>query len=153
MNVSLAESPDALDRFQELNTEYEASLPPELRHAEFEEERARLYEIYAPPNAAFVAELDGIPCGCVAFVQRDASTGVIRHLYVRPAFRKHGVGRALLEALIELARKRGYSRVVLDTHREELQAAYRLYRAFGFTECEPSGKVGYSCPTFMDLEL
>jgi len=45
------------------------------------------------------------------------------------------------------------ARLVLDTARERLRAAYELYRSLGFRECEPYGAVDYRCPTFMELRL
>jgi putative acetyltransferase len=151
--VHVAESAADFAALLALLTEYEESLPIELRHAEFENDRTRLEGVYGPPNAAFLATVDGTSCGCVALIREDASTGVIKRLYVQPRFRTHGVGRALLGALLENARENGYERVVLDTHREQLAAAYRLYRAFGFVEREPFGDVDYECATFMELRL
>ena len=58
----------------------------------------------------------------------DASTLEIKRLYVEPAFRGSGAGRALMEAAIAFARERSLGRVVLDTQRERLRAAYELYR-------------------------
>lgn len=151
INVFVAASANEFARLHELLSIYEASLRLDLRHAEFEHERTRLSEVYASPNAALVAEVEGEACGCVALVRLDASTCIVKRLYVRDAFRGRGVGRSLIEALIRKARDLHYARVVLDTHREELQAAYRLYLALGFTECEPFGTVDYACPTFMEL--
>jgi len=130
--------------FYELIAEYEASLSPELRHAKLE-----------PFVATFMASLDGQPCGCLALDERDATTGIVKRLYVSPSFRGHGIARALMDALIATARDRGYARVILDTNREQLAAAYQLYLSMGFTEyaasCEDD--VSYACPTFMELRL
>ncbi len=153
MDVRVARSAADFAALLSLLTEYETSLPAELRHAEFERDRLRIERVYLPPNAAFVARVDETPCGCVASIHQDASTAVVKRLYVQPRFRAHGVGGALLTALIEKARGENYGRVVLDTHREQLAAAYRLYRAFGFVECDPLADVDYRCPTFMELLL
>jgi putative acetyltransferase len=73
---------------------------------------------------------------------------------VQPAFRQHGVARALIDDLVAAARDRGYVRIVLDTDREQLAAAYRFYTTYGFKECAPYVEaVGYACPTFMELPL
>ncbi len=127
----------------DLIAEYETSLPQDLRHGSLE-----------PFRVAFVASVDGQPCGCVALDERDSGTGIIKRLYVRPAFRQHGVARALIDDLVAAARERGYLRIVLDTDRERLAAAYKCYLAYGFTECAPYVEaVSYVCATFMDLPL
>jgi GNAT superfamily N-acetyltransferase len=74
-------------------------------------------------------------------------------LYVVPNARGTGTGRALLEACIAFSRDGGYRRVVLDTHRHRLKAAYDLYCRLGFRECEPYAAAEYACPTFMELQL
>jgi GNAT superfamily N-acetyltransferase len=133
---------EASPAFYELIAEYETDLPPDLRHAKLE-----------PFVAAFTALLDGVPCGCLALDEGDAKTGIVKRLFVKPGLRGHGVARALMNDLLAVARERGYRRVVLDTDREQLEPAYRLYLALGFKECAPYGAVDYGCPTFMELTL
>jgi putative acetyltransferase len=134
---------EASSAFYELLAEYEASLPDALRHGSLE-----------PNLVAFVASVDGAPCGCVALDECDATAGIVKRLYVQPAFRQHGVARALIDALVQVARERGYTRVVLDTDREALAPAYRFYMKYGFKECGPYVEaVSYACPTFMELPL
>ena len=129
--------------FYGLIAEYENDLPSELRHAKLE-----------PFVAVFMASLDGQPCGCVALDERDPKTGIVKRLFVKPSFRGHGVARALMDDLLSVARERGYERVILDTNREQLAAAYQLYRSMGFTEyADDSDAVSYACPTFMERKL
>ena len=80
-------------------------------------------------------------CGCtdqgllvaVGGLNRDPFTissgvGRIRRIYVRPAWRNRGFGRALVTSLIEHARKNfGYVRL-----RAENPTAARLYESIGF---------------------
>jgi GNAT superfamily N-acetyltransferase len=129
--------------FYDLIAEYETALPLDLRHTKLE-----------PFVVAFMASIDGQPCGCLALDERDATTGIIKRLYVKPAFRGHGIARALMDDLLAVARERGYTRVILDTNREQLAAAYQLYRSMGFTEyADDCDAVSYACPTFMELRL
>ena len=49
---------------------------------------------------------------------------------VRPIWRSHGVGRALLHDLCDLARAQGYARISLSVERDNF--ASTLYRSEGF---------------------
>ena len=58
----------------------------------------------------------------------------MKRLYVRPTFRGYKLGKTLIEQVIQVARRLGYSRMRLDTHPDSMQAAVGLYRRFGFRE-------------------
>ena len=135
----------------ELLDEYERSLSPDLQHGDVDPEVIR--GKYAPPNAAFLALMGESAVGCVGVRRHDETTAIVQRLYVKPTNREHGMGRALVGIVCDFCRERGYERIVLDTDRDELPAAYKLYASMGFTECEPYGDVGYGCPTFMELRL
>jgi ribosomal protein S18 acetylase RimI-like enzyme len=63
----------------------------------------------------------------------------LEELYVVPAQRGHGLGRALMEAAIDLARERGAARMDLGTAEDDL-AARALYESLGFTNRERGGE-------------
>ena len=56
-------------------------------------------------------------------------------MYVRPKARKRGLGRALLNELLEQSHQIGYQRVRLDSARF-MSEAHQLYRTSGFREIE-----------------
>ncbi len=147
-----AQTTAQFERLHELLLEYERSLPPDLRHGAVSDP-AVLPKAYGESNAAFLALLDGAAAGCIALTALEAPTAVMKRLYVKPAYRHFGIARALVAALIAFARERGYRRVVLDTDRERLNAAYRLYESLGFSDCEPYAAVDYANPTYMELRL
>ena len=138
--------------FHELLVEYEAALPPVLRHGSVPAV-SELEITYRGRGAAFVADVAGHAVGCVAVWELDARTGVIARLFVRPESRGAGAARALVLNALEFLESEGYNRVVLDTDKDRLPAAYRLYESLGFTECGPYAKVGYPCPTFMERRI
>lgn len=61
------------------------------------------------------------------------ATCELRKMYFRPAARGHGLGRAMLELLLDEMRAAGYRRCYLETT-SWMQQAQKLYRAAGFTE-------------------
>ena len=71
-----------------------------------------------------------------------APDAYLEELYVAPALRGKGLGRALLEAAMEEARRRGAARIDLGTSEDDT-AARGLYESAGFTNREgrPDGPV------------
>ncbi|MCA1702747.1 MAG: GNAT family N-acetyltransferase, partial [Actinobacteria bacterium] len=74
----------------------------------------------------------------------------LEELYVVPARRGQGLGRALMEAAIELARRQGAAHMDLGTSEDDV-AARALYESFGFSnrEGKPDGPINY----FYEREL
>lgn len=74
----------------------------------------------------------------------------LAELYVRPDRRGHGLGRALMEKSMEVARARGADYMDLGTSEED-KAARALYESLGFINREngPEGPITY----FYEREL
>ena len=58
----------------------------------------------------------------------------ITNVAVHPAYRRRGIGAALLGALIDVAHTENAVRITLDV-RQSNEAALALYEKFGFTPC------------------
>jgi GNAT superfamily N-acetyltransferase len=98
----------------------------------FGEELAGLPGAYAPPDGRLaLATIDGQPAGCIALRRVDALHAEAKRLYVRPAFRGLGLGRALLEWVMDEARAAGYPEIVGDTM-PAMRDALALYDRMGF---------------------
>jgi putative acetyltransferase len=79
----------------------------------------------------FVARQDGALLGTAGlFPVRDGGLE-LRKMYLRPAARGLGAGRALWAECLAFAKARGARRIVLDTT-EQMQAAIRFYERLGF---------------------
>jgi ribosomal protein S18 acetylase RimI-like enzyme len=83
-----------------------------------------------------VVDLDGAPVGCGGVRMIAPGRGEIKHLWMRPAARGSGLGRALLVELESRAAQLGATEIVLDTN-ERLEAAQSLYRSSGYVNVEP----------------
>ncbi len=124
-----------LDAARALFRAYAESLNFDLCFQDFEAELDALPGDYAPPEGALLlAEMDGTVAGCVA-VRPMKEDGVceMKRLYVRPVFRRDGVGRALATAIVETAQDLSYDVMRLDTVKS-MTAARRLYASLGFEE-------------------
>ena len=126
---------------REILREYARGLGVDLCFQNFDAELALLPGEYAPPQGrlllAFVGdELAG--CGGLrGLPEADyANACEMKRLYVRPAFRRFGLGRALAEALLDEARRAGYSAMLLDTL-DDMESARELYSTLGFEEIAP----------------
>ena len=77
-------------------------------------------------------------CGGIRLIDHDAGVTrfELKHLWVTPAARGTGVGRALLTELETRARAFGATELVLDTNATQA-AATQLYRSSGFEEIAP----------------
>jgi putative acetyltransferase len=117
--------------------EYASSLGFDLSFQNFQEELANLPKGYSPPTGELLLAYYGDElAGCVAMRRLGGGACEMKRLYVRPAFRGRGVGRALSVRIIQLARKHGYSRMRLDTTGSMIEAI-QLYRSLGFKEIAP----------------
>jgi ribosomal protein S18 acetylase RimI-like enzyme len=131
----------ALQDTRAIFREYALQLGVDLCFQGFEAELASLPGQYAAPaGALLLARVDGQVAGCGGMRPLpevdypDACE--MKRLYVRPAFRGHGLGRLIAQALMDHALQAGYSTMLLDTL-DEMEAARGLYQTLGFVEVPP----------------
>ncbi len=92
---------------------------------------------FHPPDGRFYLayyrdQIAGV--GCLKKLEKGV--GEVQRMYVPPAFRGKGIGRAIVNRLISDARSVGYRQLKLESL-EFLDAAHSLYQSAGFREINP----------------
>ncbi|KAF3479895.1 uncharacterized protein GIQ15_06871 [Arthroderma uncinatum] len=161
---------------------YTISLGIDLTFQDFSTEIASFPGKYAPPEGEILLAIDDQPnagvdgdgevLGCICmrplipriFSSKDTNTVSqtitssekryceMKRLYVLPSTRGMGVGKALVMALLQVARDRGYNEMKLDTLRH-MRAPIELYRSLGFTDIEKYYETPLDETVFLGLEL
>ena len=150
IEIVAAQTGEALDHIITLSEEYVTWMITEIRErypeldlSEFTSEhnyddvRKKFPGEHTPPDGCLlIAMKDEVASGCVALARLTATICEVRTLYVRPSVRGAGVGKKLVEAVLNEARKFGYSYARLDTL-AFMDKAQKLYRSFGFYDIPP----------------
>jgi GNAT superfamily N-acetyltransferase len=149
VRVAGADDADAIGRLlHDFNSEYDEPTPGPSALAD------RVRELLAAGETS-VLLAGGGPDGLAVLRFRPAIWTralecYLAELYVVPARRGRGLGRALLKASLELARQKGADRIELGTSDDDV-AARALYESLGFINREggPDGPIMY----FYEREL
>lgn len=134
ISLSQVDSAELVATARALFREYEKAIGIDLEYQGFTAELDALPAPYVPPGGALlIAHAGSDVAGCVGLRPSDATTGEMKRLYVRPAYRNVGLGKRLVEAVIQAAGRAGYRELRLDTLCSMLPAQ-ALYRRLGFVE-------------------
>lgn len=129
------DSPDASALVEELEAHLASRYRSESRHG-FSVER-----LVASGVPFFVARFDGAAAGCGGILFVDDPAGAyaeIKRMYVRAAYRGRGIGRQVLDRLIDEARARRVALLRLETGVDQVEAI-ALYESAGFRRSPPFG--------------
>ncbi|MET8816082.1 GNAT family N-acetyltransferase [Streptomyces sp. NPDC004549] len=93
---------------------------------------------FDPPRGAFllVSRADGTALACGGWRTAAPATAEIKRMYVAPAARGHGLGRQILTALEDDARRHGMGEAILETGMSN-RAALALYTHCGYSLIDP----------------
>jgi putative acetyltransferase len=125
---------------------------------------------HSPPESVHALDLDGLRApevtfwsvwrdaelvGCGSLKELDAGHGELKSMRTASSHLRGGVASALLQHMLNEARKRGYRRLSLETGSMEAFAPARaLYARFGFELCGPfASYVDDPYSVFMTREL
>jgi GNAT superfamily N-acetyltransferase len=104
----------------------------ELVAREIAEVRSRVSNYPLHNGIRFLgAVVDRRLVGCGAIQAMDARTAEIKHMYVRPAYRRRGIARQVLAALEELAWSAGHTTLRVATG-DYMPEAVKLYTSSGY---------------------
>ena len=154
--ISRATTPSDISAIASLFNAYVTWLNLDLTFQKYSIELATLPGKYAPPTGSLLLarlKSSGEAIGCVA-LRPLADDGIceMKRLYVSPAGRGLGLGKALAEAVVAEARKLGYRATRLDTL-PRMEAARALYQRLGFREVEAYYESPLEGTIFLELEL
>jgi GNAT superfamily N-acetyltransferase len=138
VRIQPADSPADWADGSRLVRAYLAGLPFEVDfQTEVAEELADLATIYGGPDGILLLgrSAAGRAVGVVGVKRFDAHDAELKRMYLEPAARGTGLGRALADTAIAAARSLGYRRLLLDTV-SRLAAAVALYQSLGFVEID-----------------
>ena len=147
------ESEQHLADVRELFLEYAKSLGFSLCFQDFDKELAGLPGEYAPPDGRlYIAFDDEDAIGCIALRKLDDGICEMKRLYVKPSGRGKGLGKLLVQTVIDEAKKIGYTKMRLETV-PKMKEAITLYRSIGFYEIESYRENPIEGALYMEMEL
>lgn len=111
----------------------------------------------ASESRAWIARWGETPAGCVLLYGASDDLAELKRLWVEPAYRGEGIGRALTWRAVEAARERGYERVGLTTPPWS-ETAHAIYESMGFERTPPHSETRlperyHDDAIFMQLDL
>ena len=117
----------------------------------FEADVAALGTKKEPGIFQFVAELRGMIVGVATLDLKEGVNGLLSGIYVDPSIRRRGIGRRLLQHIVDTAKSEGCKKLSLET-RERFADAIKLYEANGWTRDKdyPQG-YGPECSFILNL--
>ncbi|MGL5434900.1 MAG: GNAT family N-acetyltransferase [Lachnospiraceae bacterium] len=93
-----------------------------------------------------VAELDGRAVGYASlssYRDKEAYAQTVElSVYIDPSYRRRGIARALMSAILEEARQREDIHTVISVITDDNEASVKLHEDFGFTYCGTMKEVG-----------
>jgi putative acetyltransferase len=94
------------------------------------------HEFFYPKGCLVLASVDSEFVGIAGLRTIGEKLGEIKHFYVRPPYRRRGLARDMLNALIEHSLSIGHTVLRLDTG-WFMEAAQAFYHSFGFQDISP----------------
>ena len=153
MQIFQVNKPEQIVEVRGLFEEYATWLGIDLGFQGFAGELASLPGNYAPPLGRLLMAIDNADtAGCVALRPLHQTVCEMKRLFVRPAYRGRGLGRALAEQVVSEARSIGFAAMRLDTL-PHMHGAIRLYESLGFVRRPAYYDTPLTETVFFELKL
>ena len=153
VDVRRAESLSDVEAVRQLWREYWESFGLPMDFQGFGQEVQGLPGAYgAEGGVLLLATYEDEPAGTIALRRLERTSGEVKRLYLRPQFRGLGLGRRLLEVVIERARALGYESLYADTL-PVMTEALSLYERVGFDRVGAYSPAPTPGAIYMKLEL
>ncbi|MFQ4144584.1 GNAT family N-acetyltransferase [Chlorogloeopsis sp. ULAP02] len=101
-----------------------------------QQDMVNLYQFMPPEGRLLLGEYDRKIAGCAGLRKVNTKTAELKRVYVKPEFRRKGIARCLVEAIIQEACQIGYTKIRLDAA-PFVKEAQSLYRSLGFQDISP----------------
>lgn len=158
--IKLVDAYDYKKEIKALFTEYtnmliegDESFKAYLEIQNYDHELENLEEKYGRPwGRLYIVFYKDSLAGCIGLRKIDDTTCEMKRLYVKPEFRKKGIGEHLVKKIIIDAGETGYSKMRLDTL-PFLEAATKIYKKYGFREIPCYNNSPMDNSIYMQLDL
>lgn len=128
-------TPNTTDQFNDaisLFQEYANSLNISLAFQNFDEELNIINSMYGSPTGCLLLVYDNeFPIACAAYRKIGEDICELKRMYIKPDYRRKGVGQEIMNILCTRAKLNGYSLMRLDTL-DTMTPAIKLYSNNGF---------------------
>jgi ribosomal protein S18 acetylase RimI-like enzyme len=128
-------TPNTTDQFNDaisLFQEYANSLNISLAFQNFDEELNVINSMYGSPTGCLLLVYDNeLPIACAAYRKIGEDICELKRMYIKPNYRRKGIGQEMMNILCTRAKLNGYSLMRLDTL-DSMTPAIKLYSNNGF---------------------
>lgn len=132
IRIDALTSPEITELLNEHLQDMYATSPPESVHA------LDLEKLRQPEITFWSVWENNQLLGCGALKELDPTHAEIKSMRSASRFRGKGVGKKMLEHILQVARERNYSTLSLETGPQDFfTPARKLYERFGFEYCGP----------------
>jgi ribosomal protein S18 acetylase RimI-like enzyme len=131
------ETEDEITKAKELILEYIKWLHQDLAYQNIDDELQYFPQKYEEPDGTFIIAKDNNNViGCVAIKKLEEDICEMKRLFVNDKYKNNGIGKKLVEIIIEEAKRKNYKKIRLDTMKI-MESAINLYYKNNFYEIKP----------------
>jgi putative acetyltransferase len=136
MNITyrIASAEGEFEHGKGLFLKYAASLDVDLSFQNFNDELKTIHTQYNKPKGALLIAYNvRRAIGCVAIREFEYEIAELKRMFVLPEYQGLGIGRKMLDLIIDIAQQFHFKKLRLDTLPGMIHAQ-NLYRSYGFLE-------------------